>query len=108
MSPTWSELRGVPASKIRAALGIDSDDPRCPQCTGAFETHEDPSFGVSVRCRSSRCRLGRLDWQWPEWLAAELWQVGFLEAGQRLLACRESGSTVDSVLTAYLTGGRVA
>ena len=108
MSPTWSELRGMSEGSILTALDIGAYDPQCPLCTSTIETHSDPSFGVSVRCRSSRCRLGRLDWQWPEWLAAELWRVDIDEARRRLLDAREHGHTVDSILAAYLAGGRVA
>lgn len=85
MKIAWEDLRALPVSTILAAVGADPQDPRCPRCSARLEVCDDPHYGTSLRCWSSRCRVGRADWMWPEFMIAELYGVAVDDAKARLL-----------------------
>lgn len=78
--------RVIPATVALATLGVDHADPRCPSCLARFAVCDDPTFGVSVRCTVPQCRLGRLEWQWPEYALAELRNLTIKNAAEILRA----------------------
>lgn len=80
-----ARARDLPAAAILAALGTDAESGSCPGCNGRLELHESASYGVSIRCLSPRCRVGRLAWAWPTFFLAELWNLSLGDARRRLL-----------------------
>ncbi|CAN5241774.1 hypothetical protein BH18GEM1_BH18GEM1_08230 [soil metagenome] len=81
----WTALRALPAGVILAALGVErcGGGLVCPRCRGRLEVADGADYGVSVRCRSERCRLG--SWNWPEWVLDDLSGSDLDEAARRLL-----------------------
>jgi hypothetical protein len=88
MTPRLSRgARYLPLLDLLGALPVaDPCDPSCPRCGSRLHVHDDSTCGVSIRCPTERCRLGRLGWLWPEHWAAEAWGSETIrEAERRIL-----------------------
>lgn len=101
MTHEWAALRALPVELILDVLGVQREGehflcPRYPGCCALFVVHDDPEYGVSVRCAREGCLLGPMDaedagWNWPEHALALHEGIPVEEARVRLLQAAADG-----------------